>query len=753
MPFVSAGRADERTSARQLTLATVSFLVCFAAWGLVSAFAIVFRTRFGLDASETALLVAVPVLLGAVARLPVGMLGDRYGGRKVFSALMLACAVPVATVPSADTFLELLVVAFLLGFAGASFAVGAGHVSRWTPKARQGVALGIFGLGTGGQSLAVFGGPLLAGAIGWENVFRATALVLVAWGLVFALLARDPQRGSSPPSLVDMLVLLRRESMAWVLAAFYFLTFGGFVAFSIYLPTLLRDDFDLSAADAGFRAAGFVVLATAVRPVGGWLSDRIGGGRVLSGVLLGVIPFALLLAWTSIVPFTVGALGCAAMLGVGNGAVFKLVPELFPTRAGTVTGLVGAAGGLGGFFPPLVLGLFRDRLGVVWPGFLLLAAVAAALAWLAHRTVLAREQLQAKQESPEWVRATQKLRAAAWATVFTALLAAAIVVGSRNLRHFDPALVIYTFAVLFATWGIVRRYRVWLLKPPTEMYLRRGWEATWNGGLGRALAFARIGWTHVIEQRFIRKRSKLRWAAHQLIFWGCLLAAAITFPLVFGWIHFASARHDPMTYVAHAFGFPMMTFRVDTVFAWFVFHALDVAAVLVLGGIALALARRMRERGALALQSFGRDFFPLFLLFAVSVTGLALTVSTLALRGTYYAFLSHLHAVTVIATLLYLPFGKLFHVFQRPFQIGVKLALEDAERAGPVACARCGDPFAAQRHVDDLAQVLERLGFDYRTDGRATTWQHVCPPCKRRSLALAQLARRRSIHGEAAASE
>ena len=175
-----------------------------------------------------------------------------------------------------------------------------------------------------------------------------------------------------------MLGVLRRERLAWVLSLFYFLTFGGFVAFSIYLPSLLKDQFGLKAADAGFRAAGFVVLATLMRPVGGWLADRIGGARVLAGVFLGVVPFALLMTWPAMLPFTVGALGCAALLGIGNGAVFKLVPEYFPKETGTVTGLVGAMGGLGGFFPPLLLGVFRDRLGVVWPGFVLLAAMAAA---------------------------------------------------------------------------------------------------------------------------------------------------------------------------------------------------------------------------------------------------------------------------------------------------------------------------------------------------------------------------------------
>ena len=176
-----------------------------------------------------------------------------------------------------------------------------------------------------------------------------------------------------------MLGLLSRERLSWALSAFYFLTFGGFVAFSIYLPSLLKDQFHLQPPDAGFRTAGFVVLATLLRPLGGWLSDRIGGARVLSVVFSVVIPFALLLAWPSMLPFTIGALGCAVLMGLGNGAVFKLVPQYFPRETGTVTGLVGAMGGLGGFFPPLLLGFFRDRMGTVWPGFVLLALVSLVM--------------------------------------------------------------------------------------------------------------------------------------------------------------------------------------------------------------------------------------------------------------------------------------------------------------------------------------------------------------------------------------
>jgi MFS family permease len=544
-----------------------------------------------------------------------------------------------------------------------------------------------------------------------------------------------------------MVTLLSRERLAWCLGAFYFLTFGGFVAFSIYLPTLLRDEFQLTPADAGFRTAGFVVLATLLRPCGGWLSDKIGGARVLSGVFLGVVPFALLLAWPSMAPFTVGALGCAAMLGLGNGAVFKLVPQYFPAETGTVTGLVGALGGLGGFFPPLLLGLFRDRLGFAWPAFILLAALSVALWWTNRKIFIARQEAMELSLPPELTRTADRLRAGSWATLCTALLVAAIAVGSRNLQNFDPALVIYTFATIFATWGVAYHYAVWLQKPPTQLYWRRGWQLFfqrgWFYGLGQIVALTQ---THLLSQGFIRRRSRLRWWMHQCLFWGCLLAVAITFPLVFGWIHFGSLPDDQMTYVTYLFGFPTASFRIRTLFSWLIFHGLDLSAVLVLTGIALSLWRRMLDRSARAVQSFAMDFLPLILLFAISVTGLALTVSTLWLRGSFYEFLAILHAVTVIAALLYLPFGKFFHIFQRPAQLGVKLYEVAGEKDDGTHCLRCGQRFASRMHIDDLKQVLLRLGFDYQLDTRAH-WQELCPPCKRRTLAGAQLRLKEGTHG------
>ena len=236
--------SEPTSNARHLALGTVSFAVSFAVWGLISAFAPRFRELFSLSGTQTALLVALPVLLGSVGRFPVGLLADRFGGRAVYSVLLVLIAVPAWLVPAAGSYRELLLVAFFLGLAGTGFPIGVGYVSRWTPPARQGSALGVYGLGNVGQSAAVFLGPLLAAAVGWQSVFRGMAVLSVVWGAAFGLLARNAPSAARPAGLGAALKVLR-ERLAWVLALFYFLTFGGFVAFAVFLPTLLRDEFGL----------------------------------------------------------------------------------------------------------------------------------------------------------------------------------------------------------------------------------------------------------------------------------------------------------------------------------------------------------------------------------------------------------------------------------------------------------------------------------------------------------------------------
>jgi NNP family nitrate/nitrite transporter-like MFS transporter len=363
---------------RALFLSTTAFAVSFAVWGLIAALAPTFTELYNLSATEKSLMIAVPVLLGSIGRLFAGMLADRFGGRLVFSTLLIFSALPAIAIGFSNSFTQLIVFGLFLGIAGTTFPVGIGFTSKWFAPEKQGTALGIYGSGNIGQSLAVFFAPVLALWLGdWRIVFFIFAAVAVVWGVVFYITARDaPSAASQRKSLVENLSVLKRSKTAWILSLFYFLTFGGFVALSLYMPTFLREIFNLSPTDAGARTAGFVVLATLMRPVGGILADKMGGARVLTFVFAAIAILSLLLSFTTIVLFTVGALGCAAALGLGNGAVFKLVPQFFPKETGTVTGLVGAFGGLGGFFPPIELGLVKDATGSYTIGFALLSAFA-----------------------------------------------------------------------------------------------------------------------------------------------------------------------------------------------------------------------------------------------------------------------------------------------------------------------------------------------------------------------------------------
>jgi MFS transporter, NNP family, nitrate/nitrite transporter len=391
-----------------LALATLGFGLCFAVWSLVSPLAVRFQQMFGLTDFQTGVLIAVPVLLGAVARIPMGMLTDRYGGRVVFTGLIAFSIVPVVFLGFATSYWMLLFGGFFLGMAGSSFAIGIPFVSRWYSAGRQGTALGIYGAGNIGTALAAYSAPWIAVNFGWQYAFWVFAPLLAIGATAFWLLARDAPGAPPPRSISESLQVIQRERLSWAFSFFYFVTFGGFVAFSIFLPKLLVDWFALETVDAGLRAAGFVVVATAARPVGGYLADRMSGGRVLTGVF-GVVPLlALVLAHQAavgpgMIPVTIAALSTALMLGLGNGAVFKLVPQHFPRNTGVVTGVVGAAGGLGGFFPPIVMGLVRDVTGSYALGLVLLAITAAAC--LALVLLVLRDQAVPAGERGEGVRA------------------------------------------------------------------------------------------------------------------------------------------------------------------------------------------------------------------------------------------------------------------------------------------------------------------------------------------------------------
>jgi NNP family nitrate/nitrite transporter-like MFS transporter len=372
-------------SGRQLTLATIAFAVTFSAWGMLAPIAPDIQDELGLSNVQTSVMISLPVVLGSLLRIPLGLLTDRVGGRRVFGIMIFYSAAAAVLVGFASSYAALLGAGFLLGAAGATFAVGVPFVAEWVEPKRQGFALGVFGMGNVGTAIAAFSVPAIRDSAGQEVAGLIIGGVVAVYGLIWWSLARDlPGREVKRQPYGEV---LRSGWNLYRLALFYFVTFGGFVAMALFLPKLLTDWFDLSLTDAGLRAAGFTLLATGARPIGGLLSDRIGGARVLALVFVVVGVDAIGLTWQatdpSIVPVTAFCLTMALFLGLGSGAVFKLVPTYFPQSTGAATGIVGAAGGLGGFFPPLLLGIVRDATGEFTLGFVFLVAFAWMCAGLA----------------------------------------------------------------------------------------------------------------------------------------------------------------------------------------------------------------------------------------------------------------------------------------------------------------------------------------------------------------------------------
>ncbi|MFI9845620.1 nitrate/nitrite transporter [Nonomuraea sp. NPDC051941] len=392
-----------------LALATAAFAVTFWAWNLIGPLSGSYSRQLGLSPTQTSLLVAIPVVVGALGRIPVGVLTDRLGGRRMFAAVCFVSIVPVLFVGWSGSYAWLLFWGFLLGIPGTSFAVGIPFVNAWYEPARRGFATGVFGAGMGGTALSSFCTPRLVEEVGRAGAHVLMAAVLALMGVIMLGGSRDSPAwspaGSSagvsagsvagaPAGSVAGAAAVRgmREAVrikaTWQCAFLYAVTFGGFVAFSTYLPTLLQNVYRFAQTDAGLRTAGFSIAAVLSRPLGGALSDRIGPVRVLFVALGGTVVMALVLALRPPpeVPAGVSFVLMASFLGLGTGGVFALVARLVEaSRVGTVTGLVGAAGGLGGYFPPLVMGVVFTATGAYTVGYLLLAVTALAALTYTYR--------------------------------------------------------------------------------------------------------------------------------------------------------------------------------------------------------------------------------------------------------------------------------------------------------------------------------------------------------------------------------
>jgi len=337
----------------------------------------------------------VPVVVGSLGRIPIGALTDRFGGRVMFPLVSAATIVPVLFVGflALNSYALLLVGGFFLGIGGTAFAVGVPFVNAWFPPARRGLAVGIFGAGMGGTAISALTTVKLYDGLGHHSPFVITAAALAVYAVVSWLVLRDaPGRVAPTTPLMTRIAGDTRLPITWQACVLYAVGFGGYVAFSVYLPAYLKTAHGLTAADASNRMAGFVVVAVIMRPVGGWLADRIGAVAVLGVCFAVVVVCAAIAAGTP--PLhpggTIVFLLMAAALGASSGATFGLIAQVTePTRVGGVTGLVGAAGGLGGFAPPLLMGYIYGRTDSYAIGLWLLA-VAAALALLLTLTLVRR---------------------------------------------------------------------------------------------------------------------------------------------------------------------------------------------------------------------------------------------------------------------------------------------------------------------------------------------------------------------------
>ncbi|MFI0988801.1 hypothetical protein [Streptomyces exfoliatus] len=334
----------------------------------------------------------------------------------------------------------------------------------------------------------------------------------------------------------------------------------------------------------------------------------------------------------------------------------------------------------------------------------------------------------AAESSPRSPAAVRR-RATLAGTAVSVLLIIAIVFGSRLLRDFDSALLPYAVATVFLAFGVAYRYTVWISAPGARRLFKQGWRSFFSVANFRKAptALPKMIATYLGFQKFLGARSHARWAAHQLVFWGCLLAAAITFPLTWGWFTFTSSTGSGPGYEMRIWGFKIIGFDALSVLGWLMFHGLDIAAVLVIAGAAYFLWRRMKDRGAVTGQRFAYDLVPLIALVVVSVTGLLLTFSSIFLHGGGYEFLAILHMVSVVFTLIYIPFGKFFHIVQRPAAVGMQLFKYTSRRKDEevLTCRRCHEPIDTAPYVENLRGTMRDLdlGFD--------EWAEYCPRCKR----------------------
>ncbi|MGE4045681.1 MAG: nitrate/nitrite transporter, partial [Acetobacteraceae bacterium] len=410
---------------RALWLSTFAFTVCFAVWTIFAIIGIQIQKDLGLSDTQFGLLVGTPILTGSLVRLMLGVWSDQYGGRMVFALTMLSAAVMTALLTFAWDYPTFLLAALGVGLAGGSFSTGVAYVSKWFPKERQGIALGIFGAGNVGAAVTKFAAPFVLVAYGWKTVALVWAAGLAVTGIAFFLLTKDDpdlaQRraaGVKAESLGAMLEPLKNIQV-WRFSLYYFFVFGGFVALALWLPRYLIGVYGLDIRTAGMIGAAYSIPASVFRAYGGHLSDKFGARRIMYWSLITAVACTFVLSYPptdyvitgirgpvafsfklSILSFVVVAFVLGFFMSLGKAAVYKHIPIYYPDRVGSVGGMVGLVGGLGGFILPIAFGLLNDLTGV-WQScfWLLFAVVTMALVWM-HVAIRQMERSALEQGIP-----------------------------------------------------------------------------------------------------------------------------------------------------------------------------------------------------------------------------------------------------------------------------------------------------------------------------------------------------------------
>lgn len=425
---------------RALWLSTFAFTICFAVWMIFSIIGIQISEQLGLNDTQFGLLIASPVLTGSLSRVFLGIWSDQFGGRKIFTLVMLAGAVATWMLTYASTYPQFLFAALCVGIAGGSFSVGVAYVSKWFPTSKQGTALGIFGAGNIGSAVTKLLAPMVMVAAGWTMVAKLWAVGLAVTAILFFLFSKeDPQleqrrrEGVKPVPFSEQMAPLKNLQV-WRFSLYYFFVFGGFVALALWLPRYLIGAYGMDVATAGVLAACYSIPASLFRVVGGWMSDRMGARRVMYWTFGVSVICTFLLAYPDteyvvkgingelrfhlaigVTLFTVLVFVLGFFMSLGKAAVYKHIPVYYPQHVGAVGGVVGMIGGLGGFILPIAFGALNDAVGIWSSCFMLLFVVAAsALAWM-HFAIRRMErrhfpQLDRETDLPEAIDAAAAQR-------------------------------------------------------------------------------------------------------------------------------------------------------------------------------------------------------------------------------------------------------------------------------------------------------------------------------------------------------